>query len=102
MPEPAEVEYYRRQWDVGLRARIVAVELHARKRVFRRSDPREIVRRLTGARLVSSVALGKQMLFRFSGNNWLGLHLGMSGTLRMEAQCFRAGKHDHLLLRQAK
>ena len=67
MPELAEVEYYRRQWDAGLGARILAVELHARKRVFRGSDTREIVRRLTGARLVQSIARGKQMLFRFSG-----------------------------------
>ncbi len=102
MPELAEVEYYRRQWDAGLRARILALELHARKRVFRGSNTREIVRRLTGARLVQSTARGKQMLFRFSGENWLGLHLGMSGTLRTEAADFRPAKHDHLLLRQAK
>lgn len=102
MPELAEVEYYRRKWDVALSAKILAVELHARKRVFRGSNTREIVRRLTGTRMVGSIARGKQMLLRFSGDNWLGLHLGMSGTLRIEAAEFRPEKHDHLLLRQAK
>ncbi|MDQ3118865.1 MAG: Fpg/Nei family DNA glycosylase [Verrucomicrobiota bacterium] len=101
MPELAEVEY-RRQWDAGLRAKVLAVELHARKRIFRGSNTREIVRSLTGAQMSESIARGKQMLFRFSGGNWLGLHLGMSGTLRIEAPDVRPGKHDHLVLRQAK
>src|SRR4051794_19908254 len=102
MPELAEVEYYRRQWDAGLRQKVIAVQLHSDKRIFRGSDPRELRRRLTGERLLRSIARGKQMLFRFSGDNWLGLHLGMTGTLRIEAADFRPAKHDHLILRQAK
>src|SRR5215203_3780427 len=102
MPELAEVEYYRRQWEVGFGARILVVELHARKRVFRGSNTLEIVRCLTGARLLQSIARGKQMLFQFSGESWLGLHLGMSGTLRVEPPHFQPEKHDHLLLRQTK
>jgi formamidopyrimidine-DNA glycosylase len=102
MPELAEVEYFRRQWDPGLGQKIVAVQLHATKRIFRGSDTRELRRRLTGARLVESIARGKQMLFRFSGDNWLGLHLGMTGTLRIEPTDFRPAKHDHLVLRQTK
>lgn len=102
MPELAEVEYSRKLWDAGLGAKILAVELHAAKRIFRGSDPREIVRQLTGRRLISSVARGKQMLFRFSGDNSLGIHLGMSGSLRTDEPKMKAGKHDHLVLRQAK
>lgn len=102
VPELAEVEYYRKQWDCALGSRVREVELHARKRIFRGSDTRELKRRLTGARLLESCGRGKQMLFRFSGDNWLGLHLGMSGTTRSEAAMFHAGKHDHLVLRQAK
>lgn len=102
MPELAEVEYYRKQWDPGVGARIVSVELHARKRIFRGSDPRAIIRGLTGRRLLRSTARGKQMLFKFSGRHWLGIHLGMSGTIRIEAASFRPLKHDHLLLRQTK
>ena len=89
MPELAEVEYYRRLWDAGFGARILVVELHARKRVFRGSNTLEIVRCLTGARLLQSIARGKQMLFQFSGESWLGLHLGMTGKLRVEPPQFR-------------
>lgn len=102
MPELAEVEYYRHLWDPGVGGRITAVELHAQKRIFRGSDPRELRRRLTGAKLLRSTARGKQMLFEFSGLNWLGLHLGMSGTMRTEPAGFRGEKHDHLVLRQTK
>lgn len=102
MPELAEVEYYRRQWDVGVGKRISAVDLHAKKRIFRGSDPRQIKQRLAYSRLLESRARGKQMLFRFSGGNWLGLHLGMSGTMRAEAPRYVPEKHDHLVLRQAK
>ena len=102
MPELAEVEYYRRQWDCGVGARIVAVQLHAQKRVFRGCDTREIRWRLTGSRLIQSSARGKQMLFHFSGRSFVGIHLGMSGTLRVEPAGFRAGKHDHFVLQQSK
>ncbi|MEP6809720.1 MAG: DNA-formamidopyrimidine glycosylase family protein [Chthoniobacterales bacterium] len=102
MPELAEVEYYRKQWDAGLGAKILAVQLHPQKRIFRGSDPREIRRRLTSSRLLRSSARGKQMLFEFSSDNWVGLHLGMSGTLRTEPPNFRPEKHDHFVLQQAK
>ena len=102
MPELAEVEFFRRQWDPGLGRKIVAVQLHPRKRIFRGSDPREMVRELTGRRFLRSHAWGKQMLFEFSGGNWIGIHLGMTGKLRTEHPDFRPEKHDHLVLRQAK
>jgi formamidopyrimidine-DNA glycosylase len=102
MPELAEVEYFRRQWDPGLGQKILRVQLHAGKRIFRESDPREIVRALKGKRLLRSSSWGKQMLFEFSGGNWIGIHLGMTGTLRIESSGFRPEKHDHLVLHQAK
>jgi formamidopyrimidine-DNA glycosylase len=102
MPELAEVEYYRKQWEAGLNACILAVRLHETKRIFRGANPSEIRRRLKSSRLLRSTARGKQMLFVFSGGNWLGLHLGMSGTMRLEPPKFRPAKHDHLVLAQAK
>ena len=102
MPELAEVEFFRRQWGVGLGGRIVRVELHPRKRVFRGSNTRALVRELTGARFLRSEAWGKQMLFEFSGRNWIGIHLGMTGKLRVEPSGFRPEKHDHLVLQQTK
>ena len=102
MPELAEVEFFRRQWDPGLGHAIKRVQVHGGKRIFRGSNPRALVRELTGRRFLRSEAWGKQMLFEFSGGNWLGLHLGMTGKLRVEPAGFRPEKHDHLVFQQAK
>lgn len=102
MPELAEVEYFRKQWDVGIGDKVLALQLHGTKRLFRGTDVAALERRLRGQALRSSVARGKQMLFVFAGDNWLGIHLGMSGKLRVEAANFQAAKHDHLVLRQRK
>lgn len=98
MPELAEVEFYRRIWNAGFGQRVTNVELHAEKRIFRGVDTAKLLGSLTGAVLEASFSHGKQMLFRFS-SGWLGIHLGMTGELRIEATDFPAGKHDHLLLR---
>ena len=102
MPELAEVEFHRRQWDAGLGAKILAVELHAGKRIFRDTDTAALAAALRGAKLLDSEAHGKQMIFRFTGRAAVGLHLGMTGALRIEAARFAPGKHDHLTLRQAR
>jgi formamidopyrimidine-DNA glycosylase len=100
MPELAEVEYFRRRWDDGIGERVVRVELHGEKRVFRGSDPDLIEKTLHGAKLRGSETRGKQIAFRFSKGAWLGIHLGMSGKLRVEAANFSPRKHDHLVLVQ--
>ena len=114
MPELAEVEWYRKQWDCGRGEKIVDLNLHARKRVFRGTDTRALLRHLMGETFFGSEARGKRMLFKFSGDNpeiigaresirsWLGIHLGMTGSLRVEPANFRPDKHDHLVLRQSK
>lgn len=109
MPELAEVEFYRKRWAAGHGSRITAVDLHAGKKVFRGIDAHHLVRELTGAVLHDSATAAKQMLFRFRGGNlpadstaWLGVHLGMTGELRVESATYLAGKHDHLILRQPK
>ena len=100
MPELAEVEYFRRQWDLGLGRQVIGVALHPEKRVFRGTDIAALEKELTGARLLRSEGHGKQMLFRFSHGVSLGIHLGMSGRLRVEAAEISPGKHDHLVLFQ--
>jgi formamidopyrimidine-DNA glycosylase len=102
MPELAEVEFYRRQWDPGLGQKILRVQLHAAKRIFRGSSPHALARHLTGRRFLRSSSWGKQMLFEFSGDNWIGVHLGMTGKLRVEPAGFHPEKHDHLVLHQPK
>jgi formamidopyrimidine-DNA glycosylase len=107
MPELAEVDYFRKQWNPGLGQRIDEVAIHDKKRIFRGIDAKQFVKALTGATLERSEARGKQMLFiakkRDEKNHfWLGLHLGMTGKLRIEPPGFHAAKHDHLVLLLAK
>src|SRR5207253_4531778 len=96
MPELAEVEYFRRQWNAGIGQRVIKIALHAGKRVFRGTNTRALREELAGAHLLTSEARGKRMLFRFSNENWLGLHLGMSVKMRTASPAFRLQQHDHL------
>lgn len=101
MPELAEVEYFRRRWDAGIDETVVRVELRGEKRVFRGGDP-DSIETLRRQKLLGSETRGKQILFRFSKGGWLGIHLGMSGKLRVEGAGFAPGKHDHLALFQKR
>ncbi|HEY4282311.1 MAG TPA: DNA-formamidopyrimidine glycosylase family protein [Chthoniobacterales bacterium] len=101
MPELAEVEWYRKQWNPGIGDRVVAVKLHAGKYILRDVGPRAL-RQLIGKTLIGSERHGKQMLFRFSGGLSLGIHLGMTGKMRTEPADFRPGKYDHLVMYQPK
>src|SRR5258705_28675 len=65
-------------------------------------DAKEIVRLLPGMPYRHSFARGKQMLFRFGAQAWIGLHLGMTGKLRTEGLPFRPTRHDHLVIRVEK
>jgi formamidopyrimidine-DNA glycosylase len=100
MPELAEVEWYRKQWNAGLGQVIVDLALHAQKRIFRGTDTDALRQHLIGQQFLRSTRRGKRMLFEFSGDNWLGIHLGMTGTLQLEAPSYRPEKHDHLILYQ--
>lgn len=79
---------------------IQRVELHPDARVFRGTDVAALTKGLTGAELVESFAHGKQMLFAVSGGGWLGVHLAMTGDLRVEPEDYPATRHDHFILRQ--
>jgi formamidopyrimidine-DNA glycosylase len=102
VPELAEVEYYRKQWDGGLGRIVSRVAIHGEKRLFRGSNTARLKKGLTGAKLLGSEARAKQMLFRFSKGLWLGIHLGMTGKLRVEPPAFAPGRHDHLVLYQKR
>ena len=98
MPELAEVEYYRKQWNPGLGKIIKAVRINSRVRDFRDCPVKEMVRRLPGRRLEASQAHGKQMVFQFEPGAWLGVHLGMTGKLRFSAADPLPDPHAHLVL----
>ena len=103
MPELAEVEHSRRQWDPGIGARVEEViVVREDSRIFRGTDVAAL-RDLRGKTLAESEVRGKQMIFRFSPEGWLGVHLGMNGELRSEAKdaASEPRKHDYLTLRMS-
>jgi len=100
MPELAEVEFYRKRWSVGFGKKILEVEVHPRARIFRDTQAQTITRKIRGSILRSSSSAAKQMLFQFSNQQWLGLHLGMTGELRAEPNDYTVQKHDHFVLKQ--
>src|SRR2546430_1724800 len=102
MPELAEVEWFRKQWDAGLGAEIVDLSMHEKKRVFRGENVRKLQERLVAQKLLSSHTRGKRMLFKFAGDNCLGIHLGMTGKIHVEPADYRPAKHDHLVLFQSE
>jgi len=108
MPELAEVEYFRKQWNPGLGHRIDEVLIHPKARIFRGTNTAQLVRSLINAKLVRSETRGKQMLFVAKPKTgakthaWLGIHLGMTGELRVEPPDFQPIRHDHLVLFQKK
>ena len=111
MPELAEAEFFRKRWHLAARgARIARVLTHDRAKIFRGTNVSALRRALTGARFLDSEARAKQMLFRFSGGAlsraksraWVGVHLGMSGELRVEPPGYAPQKHDHLVIWTAR
>ena len=102
MPELAEVEFFRKQWDAGLRQKVTRAELHRGQRIFRGVNESRLAAALQGSTYLDSEARAKLMCFRFSRGVWLGIHLGMTGKLRVESPAFALGKHDHLILVQKK
>ncbi len=99
MPELAEVDFFRKRWAQAATAkRVIRVLTHDTKKILRKVDVRALHGALTGAILEVSAARAKQMAFRFSGDAWLGVHLGMSGELFVRPASYAPEKHDHLVL----
>jgi formamidopyrimidine-DNA glycosylase len=99
MPELAEVEFFRKRWHLAAAGqRVISVAMHAKAKVFRGTDSDRLQHGVKGTRFLSSEAAAKQMLFRFSGDCWLGIHLGMSGDLYVQPSDYAPKKHDHLVL----
>jgi len=96
MPELAEVEFFRKQWEAGLGEQVERVEFHPKARVFREANTKLLQAKLPGSRFASAEAHGKQMLFGFEPGLWLSVHLGMTGKLFVAGEDWRPDKHDHL------
>jgi formamidopyrimidine-DNA glycosylase len=106
VPELPEVEAARRQIAPAMvRARITAVDL--RRPDLRKPFPPHFARRLTGQTVVRLTRRAKYLLAKLSSGETLVMHLGMSGSLRVErdGRTVRAtrrrqaagGPHDHVV-----
>jgi len=101
MPELAEVAWFAKQWSPGLGSKVTDVLCRAQARIYRTADARVIQHGLRGKRLTEIRTRGKQMMFVFDGAT-LGLHLGMTGELLVAPRGHEPGRHDHLVIRQAR
>ena len=99
IPELAEVDYFRKQWNPGLGQRVVQVITHPWTRLYRDASALDVVKGLAGSRLESSETHGKQMLFRTDNHGWLGIHLGMTGELLYMTETDFDDRYAHLILR---
>lgn len=102
MPELAEVAFACGKWHPGIGKYIKGVYANPSSRVYRDLSEKDLVSELFKAKLSESATHGKQMLFKFSGDRWLGVHLGMTGSLHLEKPNYQKHKHDALILFQSK
>ncbi len=98
MPELAEVEHYRRQWLPALSDTVKSAYLRQHARVFRDTEPGQVAEAVKGRPFREAHAHGKQLLFRFGGDTWLHVRLGMAGKLERGDPAMVPAKHDHLVL----
>ncbi len=98
MPELAEVAFYCSRWNPGWGERILQVRMNGQKRCFRSVVPSRLSERLLENRVIRSLTHGKRMLFELDRRLWLGIHLGMTGSLLIRPPEADLEKHDHLAL----
>src|SRR4051794_18244760 len=106
MPELPEVETGRRRLDPFLtHARIVDVDV--RRPDLRAPFPKDFRARLSGQTVISLTRRAKYLLATLSSGDALVMHLGMSGSFRIDSppgavhECTgeapHPGRHDHVV-----
>jgi formamidopyrimidine-DNA glycosylase len=95
MPELPEVETTVRGLARVLHGRRI-VRVEARRADLRRSFPKDLGQRLTGARVTGLGRRAKYGLIHTDRNDTMVFHLGMSGSWRINHASLE--RHDHLLI----
>ena len=95
MPELPEVETTVRGLERVLRGRRIN-RVEARRADLRRSFPKNLAQRLTGAKVTGLGRRAKYGLIHTDRDDTMIFHLGMSGSWRIDRSNLE--KHDHLLL----
>lgn len=103
LPELPEVEATRRSLEPWM-THAHFDEVEVRRRDLRRPFPRQFRARLEGQSVLALSRRAKYLLATLSSGETLLMHLGMSGSFRIEllaapatAVSFRAGSHDHVV-----
>ena len=104
MPELPEVETVRRGLTPALEGRIL-VRVEARRPDLRVPLPEHFAKRLTGRRVMKLDRRAKYLLLHLDDHMVLVIHLGMSGSLRVEGQGLgrfhhergKLNAHDHVV-----
>jgi formamidopyrimidine-DNA glycosylase len=100
VPELPEVEAVRRQLEpVMVGARIARVEL--RRPDLRAPFPRRFAPRLAGATTLELTRRAKYLLAALSSGDSLLMHLGMSGSFRVDTDGSDRDAHDHVVFHLA-
>ncbi|MDQ8187837.1 DNA-formamidopyrimidine glycosylase family protein [Pelagicoccus sp. SDUM812002] len=102
MPELAEVFFHSSHWKAACGERFDVAWFHSQPRCCRELDAATLVASIDSAQLLSGYTHGKRMLFAFSGNRFLEVHLGMTGSLHRLQPDHEELKHDHLALRSSR
>jgi formamidopyrimidine-DNA glycosylase len=96
MPELPEVDAVRRELTPAMRgARFTRVTL--RRKNLRLPFPRNFAARLKGRTVRSVSRRGKYLIVDLSSGETLIMHLGMSGSFRVEGSPETAESHDHVV-----
>ena len=99
MPELAEVETIRRELEPELVGkRIELVWWRRGGRVFRQLANEHLLSGLKGKRILKISRRGKYLLFYLSSGKILVIHLGMSGSLKLEDKKQKRDRHQYLEL----
>ncbi len=98
MPELAEVEYFKRVWSPAENTKVTEVMARLDKRIFREIKGAQSLNCLNGSTFSQSFRKGKQLCFLFDQDKWLGLHMGMTGKLKISEEPDEAFKYGYLIL----
>ncbi len=98
MPELAKVAFFCGRWSSGFNRTIRSIRRNEKTLCFREVSAGELVKKINGNELVGSRTHGKRMLFELKEGVWLGVHLGMTGSLAIRTKIEGLEKHDHLAL----
>jgi formamidopyrimidine-DNA glycosylase len=100
VPELPEVEAVRRELlPVMEGARFVSVTTNRPN--LRVPFPEDFAARLEGRTVLALERRGKYLLARLSSFDTLVMHLGMSGSFRLNADAREAERHDHVVFRMS-